>query len=79
MLRNLSSSCCGQFRRSEVNGAQRCAPSSSVPWFRLSGLVVIPYLPRDPQSLADQLTRVPPLVVIPAHDLHQITIDALRP
>ena len=36
------------------------------------------HLSRDPQSLADQLTRIPPFVVVPAHHLDQIAIDDLR-
>ena len=49
----------------------RCAPSSHVPWFRLSRLVVIsvpPLLSARPRGPTDSST---PLVVTPAHDLHQ--------
>src|SRR6185503_16659781 len=34
--------------------------------------------PGDSHSLTDQLTRISPFVVIPAHDLDQISIDDLR-
>src|SRR5687767_9663128 len=59
------------------NSAQGCAGSGCCKhwresWFPRWALAI--HRSGDSQSLANQLTRIPPFVVVPAHDLEQISI-----
>ena len=56
----------------QVRAQGRSFELSSLP---RCGLTI--HRPGDSLSLADQLTRIPPFVVVPAHDLEQISVDDL--